>query len=909
MALLTFPLWAANTVVTVEQVTEAVTLTDNVDYHITSTEPFTTTGSINIQNTAHAVVILDNVKPSEAVKMLGFITIDGKKATSAANCQVKIYNRGALILPYGNTNALITFTESNFKGDSCTSYSLINDNGFMNTLTEGQLNNKMKSFKLKRGYMVTFATQASGYGYQRCFIAADEDLEMNLPAILAGRVSSYRLFKWNDCSKAGLPGTTSTTDIDLVNATWCYSWGTGASTMPNAETVPHHIYEDYPSAESLGGVTYSCHMKTNNEPNNTSDDPKGRVETVDEVLANWQGLMRTGLRLCSPSQHDGGLGWTAEFFDSIDARGWRCDIFDIHCYWPEGSYSGLGGYYTKYGRPIWISEFLWGASWNSNGVFASSDPDNDNATVMARILNNLNSWDYIERYAYWIHESRGKLFSGSTLTKTGQFYADMNTGLGYKSNKQYVPRTPRMYAPSITSADYTPSTKIYTIKLNEKNGEYCDSILLERQDTENGPWQIIQVLDIQEKGGTYTLKDTIEQAGQYAYRVREVLFNKQTLTSSIVYNIINGATGGPDFSYGQITASSTDESYNYYTTAFEEKPVVVLGSPTNNNNKLAPVEHVTAVNNDYFSFKYYPWSKSYYQTFDKSETSTFIVAKQGVGKVGELNYEASYITDDEGSEKRVGTDEVQVTFKQPFSTTPVVLATPYKYNTKYPIMWRIYDVTPQGFKIVMRREKSYTGNITPSYCAYLAVETGQSKDGYGKIISAGTDTITYKTNTAKQLEFGGYELTNPMLLVQTQSLNRDAAMILRINKSMTSTAARIRAQIDSTDVDNLTISAKMPLTEAFGWITISDDPDYVSGITPQTNTAAAALRVVIRRDGNAISITDPSATVATLYNTRGQQYATIPLNEGQTTYNTAALPAGLYIIKTNAAHTVKFIKR
>ena len=37
--------WADNTITTVEQVSEAVTLSDDVDYHITSATPFTATNS------------------------------------------------------------------------------------------------------------------------------------------------------------------------------------------------------------------------------------------------------------------------------------------------------------------------------------------------------------------------------------------------------------------------------------------------------------------------------------------------------------------------------------------------------------------------------------------------------------------------------------------------------------------------------------------------------------------------------------------------------------------------------------------------------------------------------------------------------------------------------------------------
>jgi len=76
LSLVVMPVLAVNTTTTVTQVTSAVTLGEDVDYHITSTTPFTTTGSIDITNIDHAVVILDNLRPSLAAKQLGFITIN-----------------------------------------------------------------------------------------------------------------------------------------------------------------------------------------------------------------------------------------------------------------------------------------------------------------------------------------------------------------------------------------------------------------------------------------------------------------------------------------------------------------------------------------------------------------------------------------------------------------------------------------------------------------------------------------------------------------------------------------------------------------------------------------------------------------------------------------------------------------
>ena len=138
----------------------SVTLTEDVDYQITSATPFEDEGMVNIENTDHAVIILLQVKPSEAIsKWLGNIQIDGVKASNNINCQVKLYNRGCIIMPYSrNFKPLTVYAGQNFEGDSCNDFGTENTNGYMNTLSVRKLNNRIRSFKLKRGYMVTFST-------------------------------------------------------------------------------------------------------------------------------------------------------------------------------------------------------------------------------------------------------------------------------------------------------------------------------------------------------------------------------------------------------------------------------------------------------------------------------------------------------------------------------------------------------------------------------------------------------------------------------------------------------------------------------------------------------------------------------------------------------------------------------
>ena len=154
--------------------------------------------------------------------------------------------------------------------------------------------------------------------------------------------------------------------------------------------------------------------------------------------------MATGMRLCSPSSWDGsdywnGTGFLRDFFNEIDARGWRCDIIDLHGYWEEGSFgNSIPNWYNAVGRPVWVSEWVWGASWNSNGAFASGVTEAQNAAAVKRICEKMNSLPYVERYYYWNSErDPSKIYKNGTLTAAGQYYATINSGVGYNQKYTY----------------------------------------------------------------------------------------------------------------------------------------------------------------------------------------------------------------------------------------------------------------------------------------------------------------------------------------------------------------------------------------------------------------------------------------------------------------------------------------
>ena len=520
---------AANTKTTQQQVSGTMNVTDDVDLRITSATPFADDAVLNIENTEHAVVILDSVKPSAAIRLLAaHVQINGEKAVNNTNCQVKLYNRGSIILPYGNSvKALTVFSEPNFGGTSADNFGTGNDGGFMNTLTEAQLNNQIRSFRLKRGYMVTFSTQARGRGYSRCFIAASEDLEVSeLPIVLDQKISSYRLFKWYDTGKQQLAAAGGDkAACSALNVTSTYTWSAGSDMLPDVECVSHHIYEDWPSAAACGNVNYTCHMKTNNEPRNSSDD---HPQDLTTILNNWENLMATGMRLCSPSSWDGsdywnGTGFLKEFFDSIDARGWRCDIVDMHCYWPESNFGNLQNWVNAVHRPVWISEWVWGASWNSNGAFANGITEAQNAAALKRICTNLNSMAYVERYYYWNGErDPSKIYKNGSLTAAGQYYASINSGVGYNGRYDFIPKNPRQYPPSDFKAQ-TEGDKV-AFSWRDRNGEYNQLVQIERKP-KGGQWEPFMDVKSKNDAGGSMLISTEGHVEGTQYRLHMIDLN------------------------------------------------------------------------------------------------------------------------------------------------------------------------------------------------------------------------------------------------------------------------------------------------------------------------------------------------------------------------------------------------
>lgn len=527
VALLMLPVFSAlmmaNGIVTVSQVSGTVSITTNVDYVVTSTDPFADGAILDIVNIENAVAIFPNVKPSVLLENhLSHIRINGARAAKNNNCMVKIYANGSMVLPHGNNiKPLTVYTEKEQTGESAqfgvSSRVSLDGNAF---------NNKIKSFTLKRGYMVWFATKSSNYdpGYNRIFIADKTDIEVDLPAILCSSISALRVSQWNDASKKGYAGWDPAFNEPL-NTTWCYNWDAGVNIWDDREYVTIRQHKNgWPSYTDVANNGTSANALHFNEPDNLNDAAQTPA-TVAEALAQWPEMMATGRRLGSPAMASN-WSWLYEFMDSIDARGWRCDFVAVHAYWysdwPSWN-STLSGVHNRTGRPIWITEMNYGANWTG---WPGSNTEGNAANYaiqyqhMKPILDGLEATPWLERYAYynWVQDCRKVIDGSMKLTPIGEYYAAIQSDIAYSSTYNVVPKLPKMKSPDNFKVHYESKTTTATLTWREYNGEYNESINVQRRMDGNSTWQTVASVELKEGVYDYTYQDTNALNG-YQYRV------------------------------------------------------------------------------------------------------------------------------------------------------------------------------------------------------------------------------------------------------------------------------------------------------------------------------------------------------------------------------------------------------
>lgn len=382
-------------------------------------------------NSENAWLIFLNKKPSEvSSSLLSRIRVNGVPAVLNSNARVAQFGQGTVVIPHPSDYLpLEVFDGKNFTGKSArlqqfTAY---------NATTITSIISTIRSFKLKRGYMATFARNEDGTGISRCYVAQDGDLEVGaLPSQLDGAVRFIRVFPWRWVSKKGIAG-----DIESgLNVHWLYNWNISRNSPLDWEYVPIRQNRWWPPLNQDWKARGSTHLLGYNEP----DRPDQANMSVADAISSWNDLLGTGLRVGAPAVSDGGLNWLYSFIDQADSAGLRVDFVPVHYYRCYGNPSDANGtaqqfynflkeIYDRVKRPLWVTEWNNGANWTScaDPTFAQQQ-----AAVKA-MIDMLDNTPFVERYAIfnWVEDVRRVKWDDGSLTAAGETYRDQKSPIGY----------------------------------------------------------------------------------------------------------------------------------------------------------------------------------------------------------------------------------------------------------------------------------------------------------------------------------------------------------------------------------------------------------------------------------------------------------------------------------------------
>jgi Glycosyl hydrolase catalytic core len=166
---------------------------------------------------------------------------------------------------------------------------------------------------------------------------------------------------------------------------------------------------------------------------NEPDQKDQGAMSVEAALAAWPILEETGLRLGSPAAVHPDNEWMKAFMQQVKKQKLRVDFICIHSYGsPDADkfLKRLKTIHEMYERPIWITEFAIG-DWKAKSVKDNQYKPAEVLRFMEEVLPELDSLDFIERYAWFPAKHDNKALGTSTLwdekgilTPLGECYRD-----------------------------------------------------------------------------------------------------------------------------------------------------------------------------------------------------------------------------------------------------------------------------------------------------------------------------------------------------------------------------------------------------------------------------------------------------------------------------------------------------
>ena len=429
---------------------------------LSSTTPLANAVQVNFTSGIGWIKTRNTSAKSISITNLGQLKVNGSNAIYKTNLRLdNYYQKGCVIRSnIASISPLTVYDVVNLQGTSA--------NITVNTIHSGtaiinSMNNNIESFVLKKGYMATFAIESDGTGKSKNYIASEEDLVINtLPKTLLNTISFIRVMPWNWVTKKGRTGTQ--TDLET---SWRYQWNNTESSSIDWEFSP--MAWGGGGANDAGDIALyvgkynSTHVMAFNEADNCEGQSgvygNPKLCVVDEAVRLYKNLMKTGMRLVSPSGTEGAAtSWLKEFRDKATIQDVRIDVIGVHWYDWGGNPSTtpnadatqvfnrfktyLTNVHNLYGLPIWITEF------NANPYRSTAVQ----LAFMKLALPYLETLSYVERYN-WFQPNPTPLISDDNtyLVGTGEFYTTRPAGTATLTEVGIAYRD-QISSPSIPSA-------------------------------------------------------------------------------------------------------------------------------------------------------------------------------------------------------------------------------------------------------------------------------------------------------------------------------------------------------------------------------------------------------------------------------------------------------------------------
>ncbi|WP_455587084.1 glycosyl hydrolase [Bacteroides sp.] len=917
-------LWAKDVLVE-KMLTTDRTLDGAVDLHLTDAAPLASGVKVNITH-SDGWLFFDNVRPLAVLDAYkNSILINGEPFEPETNGRISIYRHGTVIIPHGKEfSPLEAFTETDFGGVSAGYAPEFYYSNHPASEVKAEMkrpltqDNSIRSFKLKRGYMATLATEPDGMGYSRCFIADDADLELReLPAELNGKVSFVRIFQWEWASKKGWVGGNSKVNppegyledqCDATNSTWVYCWGPNADwcRAPKNKGTLWRNQEFVPEKWGYGGESdwatlfndqRLTHLLSYNEP----DHGEQSSVSVSKAIEEWPKHLQTGMRVGTPATTD--FSWLYNFMTECNKRNYRVDYVAIHAYWGgSGSavtvssvkdwYNKLKEVHEKTGRPLWITEWNNGANWtHESWPSDKAEQQEKQRKFMTEILAMMDTCKFIERYSVynWVEEKRSLFYNNLNLTPAGKVYAGFNADMAFDHSTEVIPTWSIREAP-VLSYQYNKEQNGLTLLWTDENCEQVDEYILERA-IGGGVYEEIARAQFPQLSYTDPLLSGGQLNGSMVkYRVKSVLAEKVKKTSNeIQYGALYN-----DAQQLTIGRNIVPLGYNFYSfdQTYSKVPVMVLGTQTY-RMRTPMTTRIRSLSESACEFGATTWNYNNTQTFRSRDTLSYMMSPTPG------TFDLGGITAKTGRVAGVTDNSVRVSFESPFAEVPVVFASQVSGSNLLPTSVRVMNVTKEGFDVLLLQEENEAAELLPEEVCYIAMTLGDGLLGNTKIKVGRTPdgVVVGDYRSAFRIEYGG-SYADAAFFGMMQTMNDQVASSLRAMNVSGGYADVFKER--ETSGGNAAVSG-----ETVGWCVA--ETSLSTGIG-DIHADSAGNILVYDDDAAEIRLLDGSVMPrAEVYAVTGRLLMSC---RDVMALSVGSLPAGMYLVRLDSASgSFKFIKR